>query len=566
MFLLLKFSEKYDIFVIKEVSQQKAVTNMPKEIKNKTKKLLQYILCLVLFIIFQIFPFFLDRAGLSQFSGVCSAFQYGSCLGLVVTNQRKGIITSIVLLSLSALNLIRVISFSEATNAVSGLFNQIFNIITIIMLGIFFARQEKAAVTDMLTGLLNRRGLHIKLRDAIEDNKPFYLVDIELGNFKLLNDNFGHIYGDKLLKITTERIETYIGSRGTITRKGGAEFVIILKESENAEEDANNLLSVIKEKTVISNDGDYLDCYLTAFAGIVSFPVDSDNYESLLKYADMAMVEAVHTNSPTACIFRPEMEKRIKRQTELEHLVKEGIENNYFYLVYQPQYVLKGKKLRGFETLIRMKLPDGTFVSPGEFIPVAEMSEQIIYIDDYVIRRAMNEFKDIVLNHKPNLIVSVNVSAKNIAAVGFPDKIKQFLEETGYPAKNLEIEITEYCMVSSLNTTIANIKALRAIGVQFALDDFGTGYTSLNYLSQLPVNLLKIDKSLIDNIETDSQQCEFVNAIVSMGHLMGCEVISEGVENEQQLSRLSENSCDYIQGYVWGRPLDYDIAKSLSLT
>ena len=178
----------------------------------------------------------------------------------------------------------------------------------------------------------------------------------------------------------------------------------------------------------------------------------------------------------------------------------------------------------------------------------------------------MNEFNDIVLNHKPNLVVSVNVSAKNIAAVGFPDKIKEFLAETGYPAKNLEIEITEYCMVSSLNITIANIEALRAIGVQFALDDFGTGYTSLNYLSQLPVNLLKIDKSLIDNIETDSQQCEFVNAIISMGHLMGCEVISEGVENEQQLSRLSENACDYIQGYVWGRPLDYDIAKSLSLT
>lgn len=538
---------------------------MSKEIKAKTRRLIHFIVCIVLFFIFQLCPIFLDRAGLSQFSGVFSAFQYACCLVLVITNHRKGIIASIVLLSISALNLIRVIAMSGATNAVSGLFNQIFYLVTVILLGDIFAKQEKAAVTDTLSGLLNRRGLLIKLRDSIEDNKPFYLIDIDLSNFKLLNDSFGHVYGDKLLKKTAERIDSYIGSRGIVAHKSGSEFVVILKDTDNAEEDANNLLNIIKEKTIISSDGDYLDCYLTAFAGIVSYPEDSSDLESLLKYADMAMVEALHTNSKSACSFRPEMEKSMKRQAELEHLVKEGIENNYFYLVYQPQYILNGKKLRGFETLIRMKLPDGTFVSPGEFIPIAEMSEQIIYIDDYVVQRAMKEFKDIVLNHKPDLIVSVNVSARNIAAVGFSDKIKQFLEETGYPPKNLEIEITEYCMVSSLNNTIDNIESLRSIGVQFALDDFGTGYTSLNYLAKLPVNLLKIDKSLIDNIETDRQKCEFVNAIISMGHLMGCEVISEGVENEQQLSKLSANNCDFIQGFVWGKPFDYDIAKSLAL-
>lgn len=448
----------------------------------------------------------------------------------------------------------------------SGLFNQIFYIITIIWLGVIFAKQEKAAVTDMLTGLLNRRGLYKKLKDSIEDNKPFFLIDIELGNFKLLNDSFGTVYGDRLLKKTTERINSFIGNRGIASRKGGAEFVVILKDTHNAEEDANNLLDIIREKISLSLDGDYLDCYVTAFAGIVSFPADSDNYENLLKYADMAMVEALRSNSTAVCPFRPEMEKSIKRHTELEHLIKEGIEKNYFYLVYQPQYILCGKKLRGFETLIRMKLPDGTIVSPGEFIPVAEMSEQIIYIDDYVIKRAMNEYKDIVLNHNRNLIVSVNVSAKNIASAGFPEKVERFLEETGFPAGNLEIEITEYCMVSSFNTTIESIKALRSIGVQFALDDFGTGYTSLNYLSQLPVNLLKIDKSLINDIENDDQKCEFVNAIISMGHLMDCEVISEGVENEQQLKKLDENNCDFIQGFVWSKPLDYEIAKALSLT
>lgn len=535
------------------------------EIKSKTKRSIQYFCGIIMFLVFQFGTGLLDSLEFSQFSGICSAFQYACCLFLVRTNNKRGIITSIILLALSELNIIRVIAVSGASVVVSGFFNQIFYIVTIVWLGKIFAKKEKLAVTDMLTGLLNNRGLYQKLKDAIEDDKPFYLINIKLGNFKLLNDSFGHVYGDMLLKKTSERIESFIGNRGAVSRNSGSSFVVILKDTQNAEEDANKLLDIIREKISLSSEGDCLDSYVTAFAGIVSYPNDSNNYEDLLKYADMATVEAISSNSPTVCPFRTEMEKRIKRHAELEHLIKKGLENNYFYLVYQPQYVLHGKKLCGFEALLRMKLPDGTIVSPAEFIPVAEMSEQIIYIDDYVIQRAMKEYKDIVLNHNQDLTVSVNVSAKNIATVDFPEKIERFLKETGFPAKNLEIEITEYCMVSSFNTTIDNINALRSIGVIFALDDFGTGYTSLNYLSQLPVNFLKIDKSLIDDIETDKQKCEFVSAVISMGHLMGCDVVSEGVENEQQIKKLDENNCDLIQGYVWGKPLDYETAKALSL-
>lgn len=342
--------------------------------------------------------------------------------------------------------------------------------------------------------------------------------------------------------------------------------MVILKDTQNAVEDADKILEIIREKTIVSTDGSNIDCYVTAFAGVVAFPNDSTSYETLLKYANMSMSVALRQNSANACPFRSEMESNIKRQAELEHLVKEAIENNYFYLVYQPQYFFNEKKLHGFEALLRMKLPDGTVIGPNEFIPVAEMSEYIIFIDDYVLRRAMNEFKDIVLNHDGDLTLSVNVSAKNIGAVNFPQKIERFLNETGFPAKNLKIEITEYCMLSSVATTIKNIEELRSIGVLFALDDFGTGYSSLNYLSQLPVNLLKIDKSLIEDVETDEQKCEFVNAIISMGHLIGCEVVAEGVESEQQLKKLGENNCDIIQGYVWGKPLDYETAIELSMS
>lgn len=258
---------------------------MTLDIKHKTKALIQYIICIALFFVFQISAFFLDSANLSYFSGVCLAFQYGVCLVLVRTNKRKGIITSMVLLGLALLNIIRVILISNAYLPFSGLFNILFYIVTIAWLGAIFAKQEKAAVTDILTGLLNRRGLNQQLISLIEDEKPFYLINIEIGNFKLLNDSYGHIYGDLILKKITKRLIDYVGNRGMVTRNTGAEFVIILKNTDNAAQDADEMIKILTEKIVLSSDGDYLDCYLTVFAGISSYPKDSSNYEELINYA-----------------------------------------------------------------------------------------------------------------------------------------------------------------------------------------------------------------------------------------------------------------------------------------
>ena len=536
---------------------------MTGEMKHKTKVLIQYIVGIVLFFVFQLCMAVLSSNGFSTLGGVFSAFQYGVCLFLVRTNKRKGIITSLILLGLSLGNIVRILIVGSDYLPYAGLFNMIFYMVTIAWLGNIFAKQDRNAVTDIVTGLLNRRGLYQNLISLIEDEKPFHLINLEVGNFKILNDSYGHKHGDLILKKITKLLQDYFGENGIVTRSSGAEFMILLKISENAERDANNILQILSEKIIISEDSENLDCYLSVYAGISSYPADSSNYEELINYADMAMVEAARRNSSNVVVFEPSMEESAKRQMELERLIKEGLEHDYFYLVYQPQFKLEGKQLRGFEALIRMKLPDGSIISPGEFIPVAEKGEQIIHIDDYVLHRAMDEFK-IIVSENPGLTLSVNVSAKNIGSPDFPERIGAILTETGFPAQNLEIEITEYCMVQSIRITVENIKKLRAMNIQVALDDFGTGYTSLNYLSQMPVNLLKIDKSLIDNIEQEEQRCEFVNAIISMGHLMGCEVISEGVENTMQLSKLRENNCDFIQGYVWGKPLQYDTAKSLA--
>lgn len=534
------------------------------EIKQKTKALIRYIAGILLFFVFQILSGVFGKGELSFLSGVFSSFQYASCLYLVRTNKKKGIITSMILIGFSILNILRVIIFSKQSLPVAGLFNMLFYMVTIAWLGMIFAKQEKDAVTDIVTGLTNRRGLYKQLISLIEDEKPFHLICLEIGNFKLINDSFGHTYGDLILKKVTNLLQGYFGDKGIVVRSGGADFAIILKITEDAERDANHILQILAEKIVLSEESDIPDCYLSVFAGISSYPADSVNYEELINYADMALEEATRKNSPNAVVFEPGMEENAKRRMELEHLIKESLKNNYFYLVYQPQYMLDGKKLRGFETLIRMKLPDGTVISPAEFIPVAEKGKHIVSIDEYVIRRAMNEFKGIVTGSNPELTISINVSARSIGSPDFPDKIKLILDQTGFPAKNLEIEITEYCMVQSVKTTVGIIKELRSMGIKIALDDFGTGYTSLNYLSQMPVNLLKLDKSLIDDIEQDKQKCEFVNAIITMGHIMGCEVIAEGVEKEMQLDKLRNNNCDLIQGYIWGKPLPYETAKSLA--
>lgn len=535
---------------------------MAKELKEKTKSLIDLIICILLFALLHLLTV---KGDFSSFNGVFMAFKYGLCLIMISHEKKKGIVISSILMIFSLISIIRVMIIKNDIEPLPGLVNIIFYLATIIMLGKQIISREKAAVTDFLTGMLNRRGLYKVLKRKIEDGNPFNVVYIEIDNFKFINDSYGHSCGDKLLKTVAKRMCSIVGREDNVAIIGEDEFVVILDDSFEPEKTVNEIINSIREKITISINGSDINCYLTCHAGISSYPDDSDDYEALIKYADIAMYHAAKEKSVSVCFFDKEMADYINRQMELETLIKDGLENDYFYLVYQPQYKLDGKKLRGFESLLRMKTPDGKFVSPGEFIPVAEKGDLILQIDNYVLYRAMKEFKPIVEKSDEELTVSVNVSAKNVGNPDFVDKVKTILNETGFPAENLEIEITEYCLVQSVDITIENIKKLRSMGIQVALDDFGTGYTSLNYLAKLPINLLKVDKSLIDGIENNEKSRDFVHAVISLGHLMGCSVISEGVENEEQLSLLGGQECDFIQGYVWGKPLEYQNAKELSL-
>lgn len=533
---------------------------------SRKRKIQLMVTFILLWICLQVAIVFFGRySSIQGFNGVITAAQFAVCLLMVWVNYKIGTIISLILMGYSIMSMIIAITRSNNLGALPGLCNVVIYMITMLLLCRQFRIREKEAITDFLTGLQNRRGLYKELKGKIEKNKPFYVIYFDLDNFKEINDNYGNVYGDNLLKTVTERMKSILGDKGLLSRNGGAEFVVVVDENTDAVDIAEKMILEIEKKISLPANFIWIDSYLKVSAGISRFPEDADDAEELIKYADIAMLQAIKEKKTKISFFDKNMEERLKREVELEKLIKDGLAKDFFYLVYQPQYRIGDRTLRGFESLLRMKTPKGEFVSPAEFIPVAEKGDLILQIDDYVLRRAMREFKEIVEQSKNELVISVNVSAKNISNRGFADKVKKIMDETGFPARNLEIEITEYCMVQSVETTIENIIALRALGVQVALDDFGTGYTSLSYLAKMPINLLKVDKSLVDDIVANEKSRDFVTAVIAMGHLMGCEVISEGVENEEQLSVLNGQECDFVQGYVWGKPVEYVVAKRLAL-
>lgn len=535
------------------------------EMKIKTRKRLGVILCAVLFLALQILISLSSRFGLASYNGVFMAFQFITCLVMVRVDYRLGARVSMVLIGISILSMLCIMLFAREMGPLPGFCNMILYFVIIVKLSRQFEQRDMEAVTDDLTGLQNRRGLFKYLRALIEEEKPFYVLYLDLENFKMMNDNYGHEYGDLLLRKMAVRIQDVVGENGFVSRIGGDEFVILLQGECDGNEYAGKLCERISNKASLLINGTRVDVYLTSYIGISQYPFDAKDAETLIKYADIAMYEASKEKTRHIIFFDQNMSESLSRQMEVEKLVKEALEQDYFYLVYQPQYRINSKKLRGFEALLRLKTPDGQNVSPGEFIPVAEKGDLILKIDDYVLRRAMTEFCDLLNDPENEIMISVNISSKNIVASDFPEKIRRILKETGFSAKKLEIEITEYCLVQSVDVAIENIQKLRDMGIQIALDDFGTGYTSLSYLAKMPINLLKIDKSLVDDIETNTKSRDFVTAVISMGHLMGCEVISEGVESNGQLSMLADQYCDFVQGFVWGRPLPYEDAIVLTL-
>lgn len=488
-------------------------------------------------------------------TGIIQAVMALVCVILVLLNAKIGIIIARVALTISALAMVMAMVRSKMLTPLPGAITILLSLVSCEVIARQFRRMEAESITDYVTKLINRRGLIRELELEQKDSKHFHMMFLHINNLKVINDNLGYEFGDKALVIVSKRIQSVVGKNTIVSKLDGTEFAIAIPESEDVKAVAEAIMAEVTKKLVLDCDGVPANFYLRACAGVATYPEDTNSILKLLRYADIAMYHASKNSKEKIVYFNKNLESELIRRAQVEEYIQESLKHDYFFLVYQPQYYANSKRLRGFETLIRMKLPDGTNISPGEFIPIAEKTDLIFKIDEYVLKRAMKEFKEDIANSGEKLLLSVNISAKDISSPDFHNKLSRIIEETGFPAECLEIEITEYSLYDSLETTVANIKSIREMGAKLALDDFGTGYTSLAQLLNLPFDLLKIDKSLVDNIETSDVSRDFVNLVIYMGHIMNSEVISEGVETESQLKLLKDQNCDFIQGYVWSRPL-----------
>ncbi len=420
---------------------------------------------------------------------------------------------------------------------------------------------EEMSHKDVLTDLPNRRSVKEHMDELIASHCEHYAVAIiDIDNFKNVNDTAGHESGDEALGQIAERWKDILGTNDFLARLGGDEFAVVISEYESLESldrMLGNILSALSEKFVLK-DRDY---YLTASMGVAFYPGDSIDASQSLKYADMAMYVAKKQGRNQQVYFNSIMNDAIEKNVKLETIIRGALEANAFTLLYQPQFRTTDKKLRGFETLIRMWDVNGMPVSPAEFIPIAEQSSLIKDVDRWVLSHAMFDFM-LLVEKNPDLVLSINISALHLLDENFLNDLDEVLEMTKFPTACLELELTETVMVESVDHAKEVLQQIKARGIQIALDDFGTGYSSLKYLKDLPIDLLKIDKTFVDSIK-DKKDESFIAAIISLSQIMNFAVISEGVEEEYQRQVLADLGCDYIQGFLWGRPLMLEDARKL---
>lgn len=409
---------------------------------------------------------------------------------------------------------------------------------------------------DPLTALPNRiqmdDHLQYTLNLAKRNEAKFALIFLDLDHFKSINDTLGHSIGDLLLMELAKRLTAAVREEDTISRMGGDEFVLLLPET-----DANGAVQVAQKLlTSIANPFQLADHELsvTASLGIALYPSDGTDIETLSKNADVAMYRAKQEGRNAYCFFTHEMQKNSQRNLELSNALHSALERKEFHLVYQPQLSAQDGTVIGAEALIRWEHPQLGFVSPAEFIPIAEDNGTINSIGEWVLRTAVFQAAKWHQNTMP-LIVAVNLSAVQFRHPNLPNLITDILAEAELSPEYLEIELTEGVAMHDPQNAINVMNTLHEIGIRMSIDDFGTGYSSLAYLKQFKVYKLKIDQSFVRDISTDPEDKAIVNAVIQLAHSLDLITIAEGVETLDQLQYLKKQGCNEIQGYYYSKPV-----------
>ncbi|PLR92832.1 GGDEF and EAL domain-containing protein [Bacillus sp. T33-2] len=418
------------------------------------------------------------------------------------------------------------------------------------------------AYHDTLTGLPNRNRFRQHLNDVLQqqENKMLAVLFLDLDRFKIINDTKGHSVGDILLQKVAKRLEQAVQGDGMVSRQGGDEFIILLENLDKPEvtKIAQRILDEFSNPIEI-NDQEF---FVTTSIGISLFPVDGDDEETLIKNADTAMYLAKERGKNNFQFYTSQLHGLSSRKMELENGLRKALEQDQLSLYYQPQVDLETGKIIGVEALLRWKHPDHGFISPLEFIPLAEETGLIVSIGKWVLKTACEHNKAWQKLGLAAIPIAVNISVRQIQDDDFVATVKTILNETGLHPRYLELEITESIMQNIERSTFV-LNQLKDLGVKISMDDFGTGYSSLSYLKHLPIDSIKIDKSFVDDIIHHSNQGAMVKTIIDMGHNLKFKVIAEGIENQEQVDFLRKNACGVGQGYFYSPPLPSDKVEKL---
>lgn len=419
-------------------------------------------------------------------------------------------------------------------------------------------RIKQLAYYDSLTHLPNKQLLDDRVKMAIKaaviNKKNVLLALYDIDRFERINDSLGNRSGDEMLKLIAQRVESHILDNYTFAHIGGDKFALLVPDVDELDDSLayiGNLLNTFTQPVTINGS----DFFISASAGISIYPDDCVDSEALFQNANIALHRAKAKGGDRFDLFSVEHAADLRNYLEVENGLRRAITNLEFSLNYQPIFNLKNDDIVGFEALLRWDDPVKGQIKPCNFIPVAEDSDLIISIGDWVLRKSCKDISLLIEKLGVNFYVSVNVSAKQFHSMDFVSKIRQLVQEFDIPKNSLRIELTESILIEDDPFVLDRMLELRELGILIHLDDFGTGYSSLGYLQSFPIHTLKLDMSFVKEIATNAKSFKLVTAMINMAHALGLQTVAEGIEYDSQAALLENIGCDSVQGFYFGRPV-----------
>ncbi len=416
---------------------------------------------------------------------------------------------------------------------------------------------------DFLTSLYNRNYCKKVFKEHAAVEIPFSFIYFDIDEFKIINDALNHDVGDEILQVISSSLLSVLGNYAYLFRLGGDEFGCVVSEqisNTSVEECINRILSVFNETIYLET----VTVDITVSLGVVHYPLNIIDVDDVFKVAEIALQEAKKNQENSICFFEKELKNKLEAKVLMESNLASAVRNDELFLVYQPIIQLNNDGNITFEALVRWRSKELGLISPAEFIPVAEDTGQIYNIGFWVIDEALQMLSSLEEKSTKKIKMSINISALQIKENDFIVKVQQLIEKHKISPDSIIFEFTESVFIDNSGLAKEVIENIRDLGIHIAIDDFGTGYSSLNYLKNMEINHLKIDKTFIDDLGQFSKSNALVEAIINVGHKLGMQITAEGIETEEQLNILKAFGCDCIQGYYYSKPLpEADLDKYL---